>query len=164
MGEKMRQQILVNAAAGRKEEYNSDVGLAMLLDQAGGTTTPAMVQAIEQSREAMPHIDNLISEIKKQWDMWDGRDGEQDDQLTFDHFYIGFMAPYFGCYRCEDSQKGLNALDMDNDGMIDWFEFKFFLIWAGRQYPAVKDSQELLDVTFRKGLIPAMQDELGLTK
>jgi len=39
-----------------------------------------------------------------------------DNQLTFDHFYIGFMAPYFGCYRCADSQLGLKALDMDNSG------------------------------------------------
>ena len=82
-----------------------------------------------------------------------------DNQLTFDNFYIGFMAPYFGCYRCADSQLGLKALDMDNDGMIDWTEFKFYLVWAGRQYPNVKASNQLLDKAFRFGLIPAMKDE-----
>ena len=159
MGEEMRKQILANAAEGRREEYNSAVGLAMLFDQAGGHLTTEMAAAIEVSRETNVHIVNLIEEIKEEWDKWDCRDGEVDDQLTFDNFYIGFMAPYFGCYRCEDSQLGLSAIDMDNDGMVDWTEFRFYLIWAGRQYPDVKNSQELLDKAFRFGLIPAMKDE-----
>jgi len=120
MCENMRQQILKNAADNRKEEYNSDAGLAMLFDQAGGHTTQAMTEIIEQSEETMPHIENLIKEIKQQWYIWGERDGTRDDELSFDRFYAGFMAPYFGCYRCEDSQKGLRALDMDNDGLIDW--------------------------------------------
>merc|ERR1712187_828841 len=33
---KMKSQILKNAAEGRKEEYNSKFGLAILFDQAGG--------------------------------------------------------------------------------------------------------------------------------
>ena len=33
------------------------------------------------------------------------RDGAKDDQLDFDSFYDGFMAPLFGCYRCEDARK-----------------------------------------------------------
>ena len=159
LGEEMRKQILENAAEGRREEYNSAVGLAMLFDQAGGYLTPEMAATIDRSQETNPHILNLIGEIKEEWDKWDGKDGEVDDQLTFDNFYVGFMAPYFGCYRCADSQLGLKAIDMDNDGMVDWSEFKFYLIWAGRQYPEVKNSTELLDKAFRFGLIPAMKDE-----
>ena len=160
LGENMRKQITRNAEEGRHEEYNSEVGIAMLFDQSGGKLTPAMAEAIEKSQENDLHIKKLIAEIKEQWEVWDGRDQVIDDQLTFDHFYIGFMAPYFGCYRCSDSQLGLKALDMDNDGMIDWFEFKFYLLWAGRQYPDVETSQELLDKAFRFGLIPAMKDEI----
>ncbi|KAL5251003.1 hypothetical protein ACHWQZ_G016662 [Mnemiopsis leidyi] len=159
LGEEMRKQILENAAEGRREEYNSVVGLAMLFDQAGGFITPEMAAAIEKSLDAAPHILILIEEIKEEWDKWDSKDGDVDNQLTFDNFYVGFMAPYFGCYRCEDTQLGLKAIDMDNDGMVDWIEFKFYLIWAGRQYPEVKNSQDLLDKAFRFGLIPAMKDE-----
>ena len=159
LGDLMRTQILENAKEGRREEYNSQVGLAMLFEQSGGKLTPAMAAAIEKSHDNGPHIDNLIEEIKEEWDKWDGRDGVADNQLTFDNFYIGFMAPYFGCYRCADSQLGLKALDMDNDGMIDWTEFKFYLVWAGRQYPNVEASNQLLDKAFRFGLIPAMKDE-----
>lgn len=159
LGDKMRAQILENAKLGRKEEYNSAVGLAMLLDQAGGKLTPDMAESINKSTDNEPHILSLIGEVKESWDLWDGRDGHVDDQLSFDHFYVGFMSPYFGCYRCSDTQMGLKAIDMDEDGMVDWAEFKFYLVWAGRQYPGVTSSQELLNNAFRFGLIPAMLDE-----
>jgi len=160
LGDKMRSMILLNAAAGRKEECNSDVGLAMLFDQAGGHMTEAMLETLENEKGSATHIQMLINQVKQEWDLWDGRDGQKDDELSFFDFYNGFMARYFGCYRCEDSQKGLQALDMDNDGMIDWNEFRFYLIWAGRQYPHIKTSKELLDTAFRKGLIPALRDEM----
>jgi hypothetical protein len=35
-----------------------------------------------------------------------------------------------------------------------------YLKWAIREYPETKDSEELLSIAFRKGLIPAMQDEV----
>lgn len=157
---KMKAQILTNASQNRKEEYNSKVGLALLFDQAGGKMTPEMVEVLESDMKTSAYIDSLIEEIKAEWDEWDGKDGERDNKLTFNHFYNGFMAPYFGCYRCEDSQKGLQCLDMDHDGGIDWDEFKFYLKWAGREYKDVKSAKELLDKTFRKGLIPAMKDEI----
>ena len=47
---------------------------------------------------------------------------------------------------------------MDNDGQVDWKEFALYLKWAGRQYPETRSVEELIDIAFRKGLIPAMQD------
>ena len=49
---------------------------------------------------------------------------------------------------------------MDNDGQVDWKEFALYLKWAGRQYPETQTADDLLDIAFRKGLIPAMQDEI----
>ena len=49
---------------------------------------------------------------------------------------------------------------MDADGQVDWNEFALYLKWAGRQYPDVADAEELLSTAFRKGLVPAMQDEV----
>jgi hypothetical protein len=50
--------------------------------------------------------------------------------LEFDSFYNGFMAPYFACYRCSDTKKAIQALDMDKDGSIHWNEFmiKFLIL------------------------------------
>ena len=47
---------------------------------------------------------------------------------------------------------------MDNDGTVDWREFALYLKWAGRQYPDTTNTEQLLDIAFRKGVIPAMQD------
>ena len=92
---KMKEQILKNAVENRKEEYNSKVGLALLFDQAGGKMTPDMVEAVESDMKTSAYVDTLIEEIKAEWDEWDGSYGERDNKLSFNHFYNGFMAPYF---------------------------------------------------------------------
>jgi len=160
MAGKMKEKMLTNAGDGRKEEYNSKAGLAILFDQAGGSMTPEMAVVVEAAAKSTPFIQTLIAEIKKEWDHWDERDGSKDGKISFNDFYNGFMAPYFGCYRCDDSQKALRAINMDGDDGIDWEEFKLYLVWAGRQYPLVEDAQKLLDKAFRKGIIPAMSDEI----
>jgi len=107
------------------------------------------------------HIQDLIKEIREQWNEWDLRDNDQiDDMLDFNSFYSGFMGSYFGCYRCVETKKALKALDMDSDGMIDWKEFLVYLKWAGNAYPKTKTADELLKIAFKEGLLPAMQDVL----
>ncbi|XP_028397493.1 uncharacterized protein LOC114521305 [Dendronephthya gigantea] len=157
---RMREVMLEDLHENRKEEYMSKVGLAILFDRSGGKLTEAMAKAIEDEKPKTLHGQNLIAEIRESWDEWDIRDGEKDDQLDFDAFYNGFMAPYFGCYRCEPTKRALKAIDMDQDGKVDWNEFSLYLKWAIREYPDIKDSEELLSVAFRKGLIPSMQDEM----
>ena len=69
------------------------------------------------------------------------------------------MAPYFGCFSCEDTRKGLKAIDFDADGEIHWNEFMVYIKWALREYSdEIETVDDLLSLTFRKGLIPAMQD------
>ena len=43
---------------------------------------------------------------------------------------------------------------------VDWNEFALYLKWAGRHYADVRDAEDLLSTAFRKGLVPAMQDEV----
>ena len=139
----------------------SKVGLAILFDRAGGSLTGKMSDEIAKTELKSAHAQNLIAEIREIWDTWDVRDKVQgDDMLEYDSFYNGFMSPYFSCYRCNDTKKAIKALDMDADGQIDWNEFLVYLKWGMRQYPNIQDHQELLDIAFRKGLIPAMRDEM----
>ena len=156
----MKELLLNDMSGGRKEEYMSSVGIAMLFDRAGGQMTSKMCDVIEEMKVNEPNAQRLIDDVKKIWDEWDLREGCQsgDNRLRFDSFYNGFLSPYFGCYRCEDTRKGLQALDMDKDDHIDWPEFELYLKWAMRQYPHLADADELLSCAFRKGLIPAMQD------
>ena len=106
------------------------------------------------------HMQKLIKEIREMWDKWDLKDGVIDDELDFYAFYNGFMSPYFGCYRCDETRTALQCIDMDKDGKVDWKEFAVYLKWAAHQYPETETAEELLDISFRKGLLPAMQDEL----
>jgi len=119
-----------------------------------------MCEIIDQEEPKKAHAQELIAEIRAMWDEWDLRDGQKDDRLEFDAFYNGFLAPYFGCYRCDETKRALKAIDMDADGTVDWEEFALYLKWAIRQYPETKTAEELLSIAFRKGLIRAMQDEV----
>ena len=103
-------------------------GVAILFDCAGGKLTAKMSEVISSVKVKSEHHKSLIAEVRKQWDFWDQRDIEQnDDCLQFDSFYhaqlhatILWMLPYFGCYQCTTTKKGLQALYMNSDDYIDW--------------------------------------------
>ena len=159
-GQRMLEVMLEDLHKNRKEEYMSAVGLALLFDRSGGKLTDKISAVIAEEEPMKVHAQELIAEIRTMWDEWDLRDGQRDDKLEFDAFYNGFLGPYFGCYRCDETKRALKAIDMDEDGTVDWEEFALYLKWAIRQYPETKTAEELLSIAFRKGLIPAMQDEV----
>ena len=122
-----------------------------------------MGKIVSDQKLNSPHCEKLVDEVRAIWDEWDiqeEKEFQNDNKLKFDSFYNGFMAPYFGCFSCEDTRKGLKAIDMDYDGQIDWYEFLVYIKWALNQYPNLKNVDELLSFAFRKGLIPAMKDEV----
>ena len=161
MAAAMKEQMIKELTNNTKEEYTSTAGIAMLLVRSGGELTSEMQKAINDANVESVHAENLIDEVRRIWNKWDIKEEEQnDDQLMFCSFYNGFMAPYFGCFMCDDTQKALQAINMDNDGYIDWNEFLVYLKWAMRQYPNIKDVDELLSCAFNKGIIPAMRDEV----
>ena len=159
-GQRMLEVMLEDLHKNRKEEYMSAVGIAMLFDPSGGNLTEKMSEVIANEEPKKVHAQELIDEIRAMWDEWDLRDGTRDNKLEFDAFYNGFLAPYFGCYRCDETKMALKAIDMDEDGTVDWEEFSLYLKWAIRQYPETATAEDLLSIAFRKGLIPAMQDEV----
>ena len=159
MAKRMKEVMIEDLTNNRKEEYMSKVGLALLFDRSGGRITEEMRDSIEKMELKSAASEILIEEVRAIWDEWDLKDKIQgDERLQFDSFYNGFMAPYFGCFRCEDTKEAFKAIDMDGDGYVDWSEFMVYLKWALHQYPEIDDVDELLSVTFRKGLIPAMHD------
>ena len=162
MGLKMKEKMLedLRAEPPRKEEYMSRVGIAILFDRAGGKLTESMGDEIAKVQVKACHHKQIIEEIRELWDFWDAREEKKDDNcLEFDSFYHGFMSPYFGCYRCLDTKAALQAIDMDNDGLVDWSEFLVYIKWALHQYPDTETADEIMSIAFEKGLLPAMRDE-----
>jgi len=138
----------------------SHFGIAVLFDRAGGKLTKEMLAVLDKVKSQGAHAERLVAEVRRRWDEWDLREeSSKDEMLQFDTFYNAFMAPYFSCYRCNDTRRGLQAMDIDADGQIDWNEFRVYLEWALHQYPDMRDADELLEVAFVKGLVPAMRDE-----
>ena len=103
----------------------SAVGLAVLFDRSGGQLTAKMSDVIAAHVPNEAHGQELINEIRQMWNEWDLREeSKRDDELDFDSFYNGFMAPYFSFYRCEDiTKRALKAIDIDGDSRVDWKEF-----------------------------------------
>ena len=158
--EKMKQVMIDDLTKGRKEEYTSKMGIAVLYDRSGGELTAEIADVISTIELKLQNNIKLLDSVREIWDAWDNQETKKnDDRIQYDSFYNGFMAPYFSCYRCEDTRAGLKAIDMDANGYVDWNEFCVYLKWALRQYPNIVDVDELLSITFRKGIIPAMQDE-----
>jgi len=157
MAKKMQDTMVKNQINNRKEEYNSHVGLAMLFDQSDGKMTEEMARIVADNSKSTKYINGLIGEVKA---MWDKYDPENTGKVSFRNFYDNFMGRYFGCYICEDSQLALKAIDMDGDEGVDWWEFHHFLLWAGREYPEVENVEELMDIVFTKGIMPAMMDTI----
>ena len=159
--DEMKTVIIQDLKVNRKEEYTSKVGLALLYDRTGGKITEKIRDEIEKVQVTEAHSKQLIAEVRKMWDEWDSREEEVGDEcLQYDSFYNGFMAPYFSCYRCDDTKQAMQAIDMDCDGYVDWSEFNLYLKWAVNEYSEIKDAEELLSIVFQKGIIPAMQDEI----
>ena len=157
----MQKMMIKDLTENRKEEYMSSVGIAILFDRAGGKLTAEMSDIIEKMELNSLHAKRLIDDVRAIWDTWDLQDEVQgDDALQFDSFYNGFMSPYFGCFRCEDTRKGLQAIDMNTDNLVEWKEFLVYLKWALNEYPEIADTNELLSTAFRRGIIPAMRDEI----
>ena len=157
----MKATMLNDLRENRKEEYMSNAGLAMLYARSGGTLTPKISEMIICEEHTIGYHKTLIQNVRDIWDEWDlDEDPEEgnSNQLKFESFYNGFMAPYFGCFTCEDTRKGLIAIDFHKDGKVDWDEFLTYLKWALREYPDIATTDELLSVTFRKGLIPVMSN------
>ena len=159
--EEMKRVMIEDLKINRKEEYTSKVGLALLYDRSGGKITGKMRDEIEKVKVTEPHSKQLIADVRKMWDEWDSREEEVGDEcLQYDSFYNGFMAPYFACYRCDDTKRAMQAIDMDCDGYVEWSEFSLYLKWAVNEYSDISDVEELLTIVFQKGIIPAMQDEV----
>ena len=159
----MKKRMIQDLVGNRKEEYMSPVGLALLFDRAGGHLNANMRNVIDSWEISTPHWEVLRSQLRNIWDELDSSEEpsqQGDDALEFETFFERFLKPYYTNIKSCDARKALKALDMDNDGKVEWSECMVYIKWAIYEYPDISDLEELLSVTFKKGLFMAMQDEV----
>lgn len=163
--EKMKGLMVQDLVENKKDEYMTPMGLALLFGRSGEMLTEKMSLVVEKYDTHYEVHQQLIQDVRDEWDEWDTREERKDDdRLEFYSFYNAFMAPYFGCYECDEARKALAAIDMDKDGAVDWREFELYLKWALAQHPDMPNADELLAFAFIRGIIPDMQDRLRRTR
>lgn len=148
----MKAEIMNDLHAGRKEEYTSSTGIAMLYQRATGTITETMTEVILTEKAHCPHQQRLLDESKKIFE--ELSDNPESNKVDFAGFYAGYAQAYFGCFTCDVTRSVLDVIDADDDGTIEWDEWRFWLLWALRQYPAITNIDELHEHVFRHGLLP----------
>merc|ERR1719273_2354057 len=68
MGKAMYATILQDLRTDRKEEYMSEVGLALLFDRSGGQITTKMGEVIEKVEVSDKFHQHMIRQVKEMWD------------------------------------------------------------------------------------------------
>ena len=143
MAYKMKEKMHEDLRNERKEEYQSEVGIAILFERAGGKLTPAIRNVIAEVEVKHPHQKAIINEL---WNRWESADHRQkDDSLQFDQ---GFMAPHFGCYQSSDTTRAFKTVDVDANRSMDWNEFMVYVKWVLNEYPEVETADEVTAIAF----------------
>jgi len=153
----MKQMMLEDLHAGRKEDYTSPIGLAMLYGRVHGEPTPSMCKTANDLSQGKltPLQDALLKDAEACF-----REHAGDD-MSIDYwgFYHAFAQPYFGCFTCETTQGIMDVIDRDDDGKVEWCEWRFWCIWALRQYGAeITTVDDVHHTIFRHALMPLMLD------
>ena len=143
MAYKMKEKMHKDLRNKRKEEYQSEVGIAILFERAGGKLTQAIRNVIAEVEVKHPHQKAIINDVWNRWELADHR--QKDDCLQFDQ---QFMAPHFGCYRSVDTTQAFKAIDVDSNRLMDWNEFIVYVKWVLNEYPEVETADEVMAIAF----------------
>ena len=157
---KMKALMIEDLDANKKEEYMSDVGIAVLFKRAGGSLTAEMTGRLEKHNMEYKIHKKLIEEVREIWDTWHFDKESDRETLSYFSFYSAFMSPYFSSYSNADVGRPLKAMNLVNESGIPWKEFSIYLKWALSEYPDTATAEDLLSTAFTKALIPIMQTEI----
>ena len=108
----MKQKMVDDLLANRKEEYTSPVGLALLFDRAGGHLNARMRDVIDTCEINTPQAKIIVNQLRAILDKFDEKEEisqQGDNALEFETFFRGFMKHYFSSIDCEETKKAMNT-------------------------------------------------------
>jgi len=141
-------------------EFNSPEGLAILWqDTFGHGNIPlSMVELLEKREVHKEHRKKLLNDAEKVFRIFVdlAEQNKANPSMKFACFYHAYLQPFFGCFTCERTRFALDCLDLDDDGGIQWSEWRYWCVWTMRtsenQFVNV---DELHSTVLRLSILPA---------
>ena len=130
----LKQEVKLNM----EREHMSPVGLAILWDSVFGSFTPEMRKIVDGQDKHLEEQEKLLLEAETVFRYYLHEDEEDIKGLALDFssFYAAYLQPYIGCFACPRTRFVIDAIDLDKDGSVQWEEWRFWFLWALREYPS----------------------------
>ena len=129
-------EMKLQLASNMEQEHTSPLGLALLWQATYGSFTPAMRTVVEKYDKHLAQHEELLREAETVFmDYVKEEDDTAASTLEFDRFYEAYLRPYVGCFTCPRTRFVLDAIDCDDDGNVQWAEWRSWCIWALHEYP-----------------------------
>ena len=160
IAQRMKKTIVDDLRKGRKEEYTSAYGIAVLFARSGGKINAEMKGIIAALEVTDRRHAAIITEVQHLWDQWDAFENSKTiEALASNSFSNVLSAEHCQCCRHQDTQVAGKVLAMIRDSDMDWTEFLIYIKWALHEYHDTVTAAEAMRIALEKGIIPSMQKE-----
>ena len=148
---RLKQELELNM----EREHTSPVGLAILWDSVFGSFTPEMRKVMDGQEKHFEEQEKLLLEAETVFRYYLQEEDSNGLALDFSSFYAAYLQPYFGCFACPRTRFVIDAIDLDKDGSVRWEEWRFWCLWALREYPSeISNVDDLHNVVLRQAILP----------
>ena len=154
-GEKLLMRLEQELELNMKLEHTSPVGFAILWESALGSFTPKMRKVVDDQDEHLEKQDKLLREAETVFKHYLQEEDSKGLALDFSCFYAAYLQPYIGCFACPRTRFVIDAIVLDKDGNVQWDEWRFWCLWALREYPSeITNVDDLYNVVLRQAILP----------
>ena len=148
---RLKQELELNM----EREHTSPVGLAILWDSVFGSFTPEMRKVMDGQEKHFEEQEKLLLEAETVFRYYLQEEDSNGLALDFSSFYAAYLQPYIGCFACPRTRFVIDAIDLDKDGSVRWEEWRFWCLWALREYPSeIANVDDLHNVVLRQAILP----------
>lgn len=159
IAEKMLAAMKLELIDDYESEHTSPMGISLLWRNATGSFHPKMVEYENdlEMEKLQVRTEHFLQEAK---DCYFNNMEEGRDHMDYNHFYHAYLQQYFGCFACPTTRFVLDAIDLNEDGELPWTEWRFWCLWALRQYPnEIANLDDLHSVVLRNAILPLSLEE-----
>jgi Ca2+-binding EF-hand superfamily protein len=76
-------------------------------------------------------------------------------EMNFRTFYDVYLQPFIGCFSCERTRFIISCFNTDNDGKIQWSEWRFWCLFVMREFPEeIANADDVVSAIMRHAILP----------